>query len=252
MASMRLILAVAACALLTGCGITQSELQSKSGLYDVPLTHSAKVALNGYWVPDVPYDPPANGTFYVAPLRAGLVEKGHEEYVPLMRQQHHEYMKAEMSKMLREMPLLKGWTMTDNPNTATLRLDCELIRFRCQRPGLRVASNVGGWFCPVPGVSSAVSSFAEGDICIEGTIREVKTGRLIFAFKDSNRAKARLYDSKAYSKGGNADANLQNWAKSLARFCIMVGKYRQEGGKSAKEFIENRSTASGLWDRVSL
>lgn len=249
---MRLIFVAVACALLTGCGISKSDLKSESGLYTEPLTHSTKVALNGFWVPDVPYDPPANGTLYVAPLGARLVEKGHEEYVPLMRQQHHAYMKEEMGKMLKEMPLLKGWSLTDDPNKATLRLDCELIRFRCQRPGLRVASNVGGWFCPIPGVSSVVSSFAEGDICIEGTLREVKTNRLLFAFKDANRVKARLYDSKAYNTGGNADANLRNWAKSLARFCIMVGKFRHEGGKNAKEFIEQRSTASGLWDRVSL
>lgn len=234
--------------LLASCSFSQSKLKSESGLYDVPLTHSLKVAVDGYWLPDQPYDAPAVGSIYIAPLDMHLVEKGHEEYVPLMQKQMHDYLTKSIASSISTNKLINRWTLTDSPEKATVRMDFSVVRFRTQRPGLRVASEVGGYFIPVPGVSSVVSNFAEGDICIEGTMRDVKTGRLLMAFKDSNRAKARLYSANAYKLSGAADANLQLWAKKMGELLTIGGEYRAQG-KSLKDFINERSYAKGLYQR---
>lgn len=234
--------------LLASCSFSQSKLKSESGLYDVPLTHSLKVAVDGYWLPDVPYDAPAVGSIYIAPLDMHLVEKGHEEYVPLMKQQMHDYLTKAISASISTNKLINRWTLANSPENATLRMDFSIVRFRTQRPGLRVVSEVGGYFIPVPGVSSVVSNFAEGDICIEGTLRDVKTGRLLMAFKDSNRAKARLYSADAYKRAGAADANLQLWAKKMGELMTIAGEYRSQG-KTMKDFVNERSYAKGIYQR---
>ncbi|MDO4221601.1 MAG: DUF3313 family protein [Akkermansia sp.] len=234
--------------LLASCSFSQSRLKSESGLYDVQLTHSLKVAVDGYWLPDQPYDAPAVGSIYIAPLDMHLVQEGHEEYVPLMQKQMHDYLTKAISASISTNKLINRWTLTNSPQAATVRLDFSVVHFRTQRSGLRVVSEVGGYFMPVPGVSSVVSSFAEGDICIEGTMRDVKTGRLLMAFKDSNRAKARLYSANAYKRGGAADANLQLWAKKMGELLTIGGEYRAQG-KTLKDFINERSYAKGLYQR---
>ena len=234
--------------LLASCSFSQSKLKSESGLYNVPLTHSLKVAVDGYWLPDQPYDAPTVGSIYIAPLDMHLVKKGHEEYVPLMKQQMHDYLAKAVASSISTNKLINRWTITDSPEKATVRMDFSVVRFHTQRPGLRVAAEVGGYFMPVPGVSSVVSNFAEGDICIEGTFRDVKTGRLLMAFKDSNRAKARLYSANAYKRDGAADANLQLWAKKMGELLTIGGEYRAQG-KSMKDFIDERSYAKGLYQR---
>lgn len=228
-------------------------LDSESGLYNVPLERSTKASVDGWWSwgKGNPYAGQKTGAIYIAPMDISKVVKDEPERAPLMVQQMFDYMVQNVTKSLKETNAANGtnWTVTTNPNAATIRVDVALVHFRAQRPGLRVISGVGGHFIKVPGVSNVVGSFAEGDICIELTVRDAKNGTLYFACKDSNRKTAKLYSADAYSSSGNADVNLRYWAERLAKL-IRASAPDKLGGSTLKQKLEGRSWVDVVKERV--
>lgn len=228
-------------------------LKSESGLYDVKLERSMKASVDGWWAwgKGNPYAAQKKGGIYMAPMDISKVVKDEPERAPLMVQQMHEYMVQEVMKSLKESNAANGtdWQVVDDEKKAQLRVDVALVHFRPQRPGLRLLSFLGGPFIKVPGVSDVVGSFSEGDICIELTIRDAKTGQLYFACKDSNRKKARLYSAAAYSTSGNADVNLHYWAERLAHL-IRISSPDQMGQGTLQKKVEERSWVDVIEDKV--
>lgn len=226
--------------MLTSC----RSLDSESGLYDVSLEHTYKLPVDGIWGwgKGNPFPGKTSGFIYVAPMDISLVEKDEPERAPLLRPQMYEYIVTDLHEALSEGNRVNNmdWKLTGNPAEADIRIDVALVHFRPQRPGLRLLSSIGGPFVKVPGVSDVVGHFAEGDICIELTMRNNRNGELLMAVKDSNRKKARLYTADAYSRTGNADANLRAWAHKLARL------FRESfpdklGDKTMKQKIQERN-----------
>ena len=228
-------------------------LDSESGLYDVKLERNRKALVDGGWTwgGGNPYAGQKQGAIYIAPLDISKVEKKQPELAPLMAQQMHEYVVKSVSKTLNEGNAANGteWTLTQDPAKATVRVDMAVVHFRPQRPGLRILSSIGGYFVKVPGVSDVVGSFAKGDICLEMTIRDGKSGKLLLACKDSNGKTARLISADAYRRSGNADANLRYWAERLA-YLIHLGSGNTLGDKTLKEYINDRSWGEVIKERI--
>lgn len=234
---------VAAALLLSGCSWFGQQLQSDSGLYDVPLQHHYKVALDGFYIGSgagqVPL--PERGTICVTPMNVDLVqESSGAEYLPVMQQHMLGYLQSELSAALQEFFPNGEWAVTVDASAATVRVDTALVRFRPQNPGLRVGATVAGSFIPVPLVSRGVKAFAKGDICIEGAVRLCSDNTLLYAFKDSNRETAALYMAEAYERTGNAELSLRVWAKKLARL-IYASAYARLNGDDVRRMIEERS-----------
>lgn len=219
-------------------------LESESGLYKVELEKSYKVALDGYWITPVNHldKRTKTGTIYIAPLDVSLVEKDEPELSKLITTQMHGLFVEEMQKMLKEGNAANksNWRLTDDPHHASIRVDIAVVHLRPQNPVMRIIGTVGSFFSPVPGTGTVVDTLTEGDICIEATVRDGRTGELLFAMKDSNRQKTKLYKSDAYKKGGNVDANMRAWAHNLAFFFRNCTNDRL-GNRTLKQAIEERS-----------
>ena len=255
MTGVRYVLLLILASLLCVSCAQQHTLVSESGLYDVQLRRSIKISLNGAWSwgRGNPYLNQKEGSIYIAPLDISKVEKDEPELAPLMVPQMQHYMVESLGKALREGNEANkhNWTLTDDPTTADIRVDMALVHFRPQYPVLRILSKISGNFIKVPGVTGVVGKFAEGDICIELTIRDVKTGQLLFACKDSNRKAARLISADAYKRTGNADVNLRSWAERLGKL-IRYCSPDMLGDGILSEKIQNRPITDVITDRLSL
>lgn len=237
----RFLFAVAAL-LLSGCTWFGQQLQPESGLFDAPLQHYYKVALDGYYISEsagrVPL--PEKGSIAVTPLCTELVQQqAGAEYLPAMQQHMHSYLQSELSAALQEVFPNGEWVVTEDTATATVRVDTALVRFRPQAPALRVGAAVLSPFVDVPLLSRGVKNFAKGDICIEGALSLCSDNSLLFAFRDSNRETAALYTAEAYERTGNAELSLRIWAKKLARY-IRACAYARLHGDDIRRLIEDR------------
>lgn len=235
--------------LTVGCSSTESRLKSESGLYDVQLNHSYKVALDGYWFNEKPAKYPKRGTIYVAPLDTHLVEKGNEEYMPYIRQVMDERMKSQLGRMLEQQSNKGAWKLTEKRNRATIIMEFSLVRFKPQLPALHVVSAVVGFIVVIPGAEPLLASFTTGDICVEGVIRDGRTGKLLGAFKDSNRTSAWLCQPEAYSSMGNAAVNWQHWADKMVYLCMASAQGRKQG-ITLHEMVEKRPLNHSLLDHL--
>lgn len=233
----------------------QHTLVSESGLYDVKLNRSLKIMVNGGWTwgGGNPYLHQKTGAIYIAPMDISKVEQDEPELAPLMVPQMHQYMVDFIDKALQESNAANkaNWTLTDDPAKSDIRIDTALVHFRPQRPGLRILSSIGGHFVKVPGVTGVVGKFAEGDICIELTIRDSKSGQLYMACKDSNRKTARLISAEAYKRSGNADVNLKAWAEKLGKL-IRYCSPDMLGDGILREKIKNRPITDVITEHLSL
>lgn len=238
--------------LASSCSMVRT-LKSESGLYNVKLERHAKVYVDGIWTwgKGNPYEHDKNGSIYIAPLDISKVQKAQPKLAPLMVPQMHDFVVKEVSKSLREANAANGtnWHLAKSPSEATIRVDMALVHFRPQRPGMRVLSSLGGPFVKIPGVSDVVGNFAKGDICLEMTIRDTKTGQLLLACKDSNGDSAWLISAEAYSKKGNADVNLRHWAERLA-YLVRISAHDKLGDKTLKQLIKKRGWGEVISERL--
>lgn len=243
---------VMAVALLSCSCSAVRTLDSESGLYDVKLERHAKALVDGSWTwgGGNPYASEKAGAIYIAPLDISKVVDAQPELAPLMVPQMHDYVVREVQSAISESNAANGtrWRLADKPEGATIRVDMALVHFRPQRPVMRILSSIGGYFVKVPGVTDVVGRFAEGDICIEMTVRDGKSGKLYLACKDSNAKSASLISADAYSRSGNADANLHFWAKRLA-FIVRACAHDKLGDRTLREYISERSWKDVLKDK---
>ncbi len=247
-----LLLTSLCCLLLASCSLMEQRLQSQSGLYDVELSHTYKVAVDGYWTwgkGSSCYHQPT-GCLYIAPLDVSAVQKEYPELAPVLVEEMHGLMKTNMEKMLAESNAANRtlWRLTENEAEADIRIDLAVVSLKTQKPLLHIAAKVLGYVAPT-GVGDAVELVARGDITLEGTIRDARKGELIMAFKDSNRAKLRFYHKDAYRRGGNADANLRLWAEKLAILCRECAPDRMEG-QTLQDKVEQRTLGEVIRERA--
>lgn len=235
----------------TGCRHT---LKSESGLYDVKLERNYKVAADGVWLwgGGNPYAAQQSGRVYVAPMDVSHVEGADAHLLQLLQIQMYSNMVTCIGTSLKESNKANGtdWRVTDNPAEACVRIDTALVHFKPQRPVFRVLSGVLSIFSPIPGASSVAAYIGEGDVCLECTVRDTRTGQLLMAFKDSNRKKARLYTAEAYSRSGNADANLQDWAERIGHTFRACGLDKLGAGGTLKQKIEERNLIDAVRIRL--
>ncbi len=239
------LLTIAAAVLLLVITSCRHTLESESGLYDVRLERSFKTAVDGIWLwgGGNPYENQKSGWVYIAPMNVSQLKGADPGLLQLLQIQMYSNMVTDIGTALTESNKVNGteWRVTDNPLQADLRIDTALVHFKPQRPGFRILSGVLSIFSPVPGASNVAAYFGEGDVCLESTLRDTRTGQLLAAFKDSNRKKARLYTAEAYSRTGNADVNLQNWAKRMGQLLRECGLDRLGKGGTIKQKIDDRS-----------
>ncbi len=241
------------CLLLGACSFTQQRLQSESGLYNVSMEHTYKVPMDGYWTwgKGNPYTNQTCGSLYIAPLNVTCVQESYPELAPLLIEQMHGLMVEHMSTMLTDANAANHthWVLTEDASKADIRINLAVVRVRMRKPGLGLLSKFIGFFTP-KGVSNAVALISKGDISLEGTIRDNRSGQLIFAFKDSNRAKLRFYHKDTYRRTGNVDANLRLWAKRLAILCRECACDRM-GEHTLQERIEASTFGDAVKARLS-
>lgn len=232
--------------LLTSCGHT---LKSESGLYDVKLKHYGKLPVDGIWTHGKgnPYAAKKGVCIYVNPLDVSKVRDKHPEMARVMVYQMQDYVVQAIAEALRESNAANNanWRLTTNLAEADMRIDMALVHFVPQRPGLKLLSLVGKVAAPVPAVGSVLGTVAEGDICLECTMRDCRTNKLLLAFKDSNRKKARFYTEEAYQRDGNADVNLQAWARDMARL-IRNSAPDLLGDKTLEDKVDEMSIGQAL------
>ncbi|MBR5894397.1 MAG: hypothetical protein IKZ13_02500 [Akkermansia sp.] len=226
--------------LLTSCGHT---LKSESGLYNVTLESSPKLPVKGYWLSGTGkrINPGTSGLIYLAPLNVKAISKKYPLAARQMRENMHKYLVTELNKALAEINSKNhtNWQITTTPTTtANARIDMAVVHFKPQRPILRVLVEILSFWSPVPMTSTLMSPASSGDICLECTVKNVHTGELLLAFKDENRKKPRYVNKEAYSRDGNADANLEFWAKRLA-FVIRESAYDKSGTKTLKQRVND-------------
>lgn len=225
-----------------GCRHTQ---ESESGLYNVRLERSVKAGVDGIWLwgGGNPYANQKSGRIYIAPMDVSHVSGADSRLLQLLQIQMYSNMVTDIGTALTESNKANGtdWKLTDNPAEACLRIDTALVHFQPQRPGVRLLSGILEIFSPLPGAGSVAAHFGEGDVCLECTLRDTRTGQLLAAFKDSNRKKARLYTAEAYSRTGNADVNLQEWAKRLGYLFRECGLDRLGKSGTIRQRLNERS-----------
>lgn len=237
-----LIATLAACSLvMVSC---QHNLKSESGLYNVELKHNPKVLAKGVWTwgKGNPYAHQKSGKIYIYPLDVSKVRNKHPDTARVMVVQMHDYMVQALVKELKDLNSANHtqWSLTTNPAEADLCIRTAIVKFSPQKPNLKVVSTIGNTVGSVPGVSKILGIIADGNIVIEGTMRDARTGQLLLAFKDANRKTVRLYTEEAYSKTGNADANLQEWAKNISTVVRLSG-FDKLGNSTLQKKAEERS-----------
>lgn len=246
MKALRLLLCLLCCQLLL-CQCT--DLRSESGLYDVSLEKYHKLDVKGCWFVNNPelFRHEKHGSVYIAPLNIEQVRDKQPELTPVLQQKMGEYMQESVAEALQNCR--SAWTVAPTAQQATLRIDMAVVRFSPQRPALNLAGKIGSLFSPVPGVSNVTEAIAGGNIVVEGTVRDVKTGQLLMAFKDSNRKKGRIINATAFTKLGPAEASLKSWAHSMGTL-IMAGHTAAVTGKSVQQQVEDESYAHALIRRM--
>ena len=246
------ILGCICCMFLSACGHT---LSSESGLYNVELRQHVKMPIDGVWSwgKGNPYVNKKAGYIYIAPLDISNISEDEPELAPLMIPQMHDYMVNEFADILREMNRANNsnWQLSATPEPADIHIRTALVHFDPQRPWLRILGKMAGYLLPVPGVERAVGVFSKGDICIEASIRDAKSGQLLMAFKDSNQKTTKLYSKEAYSTRGNADANLRVWAFMLAHLC-RAGAPDQLGHATLQQKFTDYTYAESLRDKIKI
>lgn len=237
---------LAAAMLLASCGHT---LKSESGLYDVALKHYGKLPVDGIWTHGKgnPYINQKRGYIYVNPLDISQVHNQYPDMTRVMAYQMQDYVVQALVADLAELNAANNvnWQLTTDPAQADMRIDMALVHFVPQRPGLKILSAIGLATAPVPGVGTVIGRVAAGDICLECTMRDCKTNALLLAFKDSNRKMARIFTAEAYSKDGNADVNLQEWAKEIARMIRASGP-DMLGNQTLQQKVKDMSFGQAL------
>lgn len=222
----------------------QIYLKSESGLYNVELKKNPKVLVDGCWSwgKGNPYAGEKSGKIYIHPLDVSKVRHNNPEAASLMVVQMQDYIVQAMVKELREMNAANhtNWTLTTNPSEADVCIHTAVVKFRPQQPALKVTTTITSTLGAVPGASKIFSFISEGNITLEGTMRDARSGQLLVAFKDTNRKSARLYTAEAYSKTGNADVNLKAWAEKLARL-VRESAYDRMGNSTMQKKIRERS-----------
>lgn len=241
------IVTLLSCLLMVSCA--QRSLISESGLYHVALVEDLKSPVDGIWTwgKGNPYLHQKSGHIYIAPMDVRLAAREHPDMAPLMRPQMHDYMVQAFVEMLKDANKKNhsNWKLTNNPAEAQIRIDTALVHFEPQMPKMKVVGKVAGFMSPIPGVGQVIGRFAKGDITIEATIRDCKNGRLLMALKDSNRKPTRLFRADGYSKTGNADVNLQSWARLLAHIC-RAAWYDELGNTTLQEKFKDYTYAEAL------
>ncbi len=251
-----LCLSALCCLFLSACSWVQcyqsQKLRSESSLYDVPLEHNSKVLLDGVWFSGTG-NPCVNRqkvNFYVAPLNVTLVKDKYPDFPPVMVEQMDTIMTEALTKACDEANTANKtqWKVTHNEAEADISIELAVVSLRKQKPGLHIVAEVLGYVAPT-GVGDAIGLIAEGDITLEGAIRDHRTGELLMAFKDSNRAKLRFYQKDAFLREGNVDANLRIWAEKLARVC-RASAHDIMGSDNLKHMIEQRSRTDVIKTRL--
>ncbi|MFI3242865.1 MAG: DUF3313 family protein [Akkermansia sp.] len=236
-----LLFAAAAVLSVSSC---QRNLNSESGLYAVPLTHTYKADVDGFWISDKPnpYAKQRSGFIYMPKLQVDKMAEDHPNMAKLLQKQMHEHMVKEMSaslaKMNQESKL--NWQITNSPSNADITIELAVVKFKPQSPVVKVLNAIGGWFINVPGVSNVVGKFSQGSICVEGVFKDARTGKPMAAFKDSNRKTVRLYHKNAYEQLGQADENMKLWAKRIAHV-IYATHFDASGRVTLSDQIKDRS-----------
>ena len=228
-------------AAFTSC---QTNLKSESGLYNVELNENSKVLADGIWTwgKGNPYAGQKSGCIYIHPLDVSKIKAQYPKESRLMVIQMQDYMVQAIVKELKSLNAVKhcNWTLTTDPAAADVCIRTALVNFKPQKPSVKVVTSVGSVVAGMPGISRICSTIADGNVTIEGTMRDARSGQLLLAFKDSNRKTVRLYTEEAYSETGNADANLKEWAGNIAQVIRMSG-YDQLGNTTLQEKVKQRS-----------
>lgn len=198
----------------------QQSMRSESGLYNVELERNLKVPVKGYWTwgKGNPYANKKDVRIYVHPMDVAHIVKQDPEAAHNMAHQMHDYIVNALSQSLNDANAANNteWKITTNAAESDVCIHTSLVSFRRQRPVLKTLNTAAGSFIDVPGVSNVLGYISNGNVCIECSMRDTRTGQLFLAFKDANRKKIRLYTKEAYSYTGNADANLKEWATMIA------------------------------------
>lgn len=228
----------------------QQSLRSESGLYNVELEHSMKVPVKGYWTwgKGNPYANKKDLRIYIHPMDVTRIIKHDPEAAPVMAHQMHDYVAQALVQALNEANTANktAWKITANAAESDVCIHTALVSFRRQRPVLKTLNATAGSFIDIPGVSNVLGYISDGNVSIECSMRDTRTGQLLLAFKDANRKKIRLYSKDAYSYTGNADANLKEWAGMIATVIRNAAEDKIKNS-TLRQQVEERS----WWDVFS-
>jgi len=243
------IMLAATVLMLNSCMQQNAALKSKSGLYGVTLQYNYKIPLDAYWVSNLPIDlkNKEKCEIFIAPLNIDLIDEDYAITAESLRESMARFMHEDLNKIfkIKNKKNKINWHVTDKISEAELRLDIAVVKFKPQHPILKFISTVGGYFIPIPGVSTVADYIAAGDIEIEGIISDAKTKKLYFAFKDKNRKAIRIYNSDAYSNVGAAEGNLRYWSKFIAEI-IFNGNIDSNGTFNLKTLLDKRTNTDRL------
>ncbi len=231
----------------------KSDLKSASGLYDVKLEHNYKIPVDGFWISHEAnaHAGQKTGSFYVAPLKVAKMEKEYPDLAQRLQAQMHDHMVESLNMRLAEMNAERKihWTVTENPAKADVVIELAVVEFVPQRVIGKIISSVLGIFIDIPGVSNVTDKLTKGSICVEGVIRDGRTGKTYIAFKDSNRKTVRLFRANAYEKLGQADENMKLWAERLANTIYMT-RFDENKRSTLGKKIEERSWWFTIWNQA--
>lgn len=226
--------------LLPSCAHDRT-LKSESGLYNVELEKTYKIPVSGAWFSGTgsKYAGQKTGAIFIAPLNVQAIVAEYPDESVTMKKEMESFVAAALDVSLRDLNQSNNvfWCQTLNPAAADIRVDMAVVDFKPQRPFLRGLIDLLSFWSPVPMTSTLAAPITSGDICLEMTIRDARTGELLMALKDENSAKARYYRADAYSSSGNATANLRAWSHKLARI-IREAANDRSGGKTLRQRLE--------------
>ena len=154
---------------------------------------------------------------YLRPIKKPLPRKEVEEGSIQRREREMAfYLRNEFGRAFLNPPTYPRFRLTSGPRPDAVTLELAIVELNPTSPkGNAVKTGLKFVVGPVAGLGSY---FTQGNIAIEGKLRNNRTGELIFQFADTPSDKMTFYSLRDFRPYGHATHTIQEWAKQFEEF----------------------------------
>ena len=163
-------------------------------------------------------------TLYIAPVRLDFLRpikkplpRREVELGSIQRRERDIafYLRNEFGRAFLHSPAPR-YRLASGPRRDSLTLELALIELNPTSPkGNAVKTGLKFVVGPIAGLGSY---FTQGNIAIEGKLRNTRTGELLFQFADNQSDKMTFYSLRDFQPYGHATHTVEEWARQFEEF----------------------------------